>query len=75
VLDHKLVLALVHKLVLRRLPSKNSCVHEDEREDLLALPIHHSSLVLAHKLEQHHMLEQVLVHSKMLQHRCSHSCD
>ena len=74
-LVHKLVLVLVHKLVLRLLPSKSSCVHEDEREDLLALPNRHSSLVLAHKLEQHHMLGLVLVHSKMLQHRCSHSCD
>ncbi len=65
----------MHKLELRLLPSKSSCEHEDEREDLLASPIRHSLLELAHKLEQHHMLGLVLVHSKMLQHRCSHSYD
>jgi hypothetical protein len=39
-LVRKLVLVLVHKR--QQLHCRSSCEHEDEREDLLALPIHRS---------------------------------
>ena len=40
-LVRKLVLVLVHKRQQQE-HCRSSCEHEDEREDLLALPIHRS---------------------------------